>query len=182
MTYRRILLTATMVGLLPAAAALAQATNPTGSTTPPPADSTVLVPATAAPSTITVTGQVVSTTSTEVVMQTDAGQRLTLATDSATSMPALTAGDRVSARYSTLLNGSYHAEGIALSTTGASSAASDSYATSPSTSSSATTDTRPSASKKASMPKTASSLPLVTLIGLIAGLGAAALHRKQRNA
>ena len=94
MTYRRLLLTATLVGLLPAAAALAQTSNPTDSTTPPPADSTAPVASTTAPSTITVTGKVISTTSTEVVVQTDAGQRLTLATDTATSMPTLARATR----------------------------------------------------------------------------------------
>ena len=172
MTYRRILLTAMVAGLLPAAAALAQTTNPAYPTNPPANSAAPM--ATTAPAgqmPATVTGKVISSTSVETVVETDSGQRLSLATDTATSMPTLSTGDRVNVRYSTTLNGSYHAENISLSTT----TPSDHTISTPPV---AVVTTTPRAPVKTSLPKTAGSLPLVTLIGALAGLGAAALHRK----
>lgn len=64
--------------------------------------------------TVMVTGTVVSSTSSEVVIDTDTGARLTFAVDDTTTRPtSLTAGERVHVQYHALSGGKYHAADIA---------------------------------------------------------------------
>lgn len=115
--------------------------------TPAPEATTALA---ASDSEISVSGEVVSSTSTELVIDSDAGERMTFALDPETSeVASFTAGERVTVRYRTSSSGTvYQAASIAV---------------------------EPPAEVE-SLPATASSLPLIGLLGLLALGGAAALR------
>ena len=134
-------------------------------------------------------GKVVSTSASALVILTDAGTRQTFNLDAATAEPAsLAAGDRVTVRYSTLTGGGNHADAVTL-------AAAPSTAPAPSTLTTTQTTTTTSASSapaaeplpadatapSTALPRTASSLPLILLVGTLAALIAFGVHLSRRE-
>jgi len=125
------------------------------------------VPAATAPlartnSDISVTGKVISSTSTELVMDNDAGQRMTFVLDPQTSSPtAFTVGARVTVLYHTQSGGTaYQAASISVLPPAA-IAPQVAEVTTPAT---------------PRLPRTASGLPLLGLLGLFAASGALAVR------
>ena len=121
--------------------------------TPEPEATTALA---SSDSEISVSGEVVSSTSTELVIDSDAGERMTIALDPDTSeVASITAGERVTVRYRTSSSGTVHqVASIAVEP--------------PAEVDEETTFDR--------LPATASSLPLLGLLGFLALGGAAALR------
>ena len=141
-------------------------------------------PATGAASTSTATaslksadGKVISTSASSLVILTDAGNRLTFNLDAATAEPAsLAAGDRVTVRYSELAASGNHADSVTLAAAPPSAAVAETTlpsATTPPTAEAATT-AAPEASPD--LPRTASRLPLILLVGTLAALVAYGVH------
>ena len=142
----------------------------------------------------TITGTVVSSSSTSLVIDTDTGTRQTFMVDAQSSLPTgLTPGTRISVDYHSLPGGQFHAakaatlgaapsqpttEARPLDTTAAPATTSSNM---PQTSSSMpATDTssdKTPTKRTRKMPATASPLPLVGLIGLASLVGATALRR-----
>lgn len=121
------------------------------------------VPATTAlaesSSDISVSGKVVSSTSTELVIDTDAGKRMTFALDPATTPAATTfkAGERVTVQYHSNSGGTvYQAASIAVQPVGVEHR-----------------EPQATTTKSDSLPRTASTLPWIGLLGLLAVSGAA---------
>jgi hypothetical protein len=110
----------------------------------------------------TVSGTVVSATSTQLVINTDAGTRMTFALDP-TSTTRFTAGERVTVEYHTETGGTVH-QAVRV-------AAAQPAAVTPR----AATDSR-DFDDRSSLPATAGSLPLIGLLGLLAVGGAVAVR------
>jgi hypothetical protein len=139
----------------------------TGAVAAQMADTTTPAPAALASSNseISVSGTVVSSTGTELVIDTDAGQRMTFALDAKTT-PAttFTAGERVTVDYHTLSGGTvYHAATIALMPQAEVEPPADEV-------------DQVDEPESETLPNTASSLPLVGLLGLLALGGAVAVR------
>jgi len=149
MKWRTLLLTCALVfGITGVAAAQTADT-----TTPAPEATTALA---TSDSEISVSGEVVSSTSTELVIDSDAGERMTFALDPETSeVASFTAGERVTVRYRTSSSGTVH------------QAASIAVEPPAEVDEETTLD---------SLPATASSLPLIGLLGFLALGGAVALR------
>lgn len=146
---RTLLLTCAFM-LAIAGAAVAQTAD---TVTPAPAAPTALATSTTE---LSVSGKVVSSTATELVIDSDAGQRMTFALDGDTTpATSFTAGERVTVQYHTLSGGTvYHAATIALLPED---------------------KVEPPVAEVAeldSLPNTASGLPLLGLLGLLAVGGA----------
>ncbi len=134
----------------------------------PPANADNATASTASASLQSVDGKVLSTSATRLVIATDAGNRLTFDLDAATATPAsLAAGDRVSVRYSALA-GANHADAVTLAAAAPSATAA--------TNSSAVEPSAATAATPGDLPRTASSLPLVLLVGTLAALVAYGVH------
>lgn len=135
---------------------------------------------TASASLQSVDGKVVSTSASSLVIQTDAGNRLTFNLDSTTAEPAsLAAGDRVSVRYSTPAGGGNHADAVTLAAAPPSATADTSTRTTTATTTAATPAPESSATTAtpaSGLPKTASRLPLILLVGTLAALVAYGIH------
>ncbi len=170
-----ITVAALALGLL-AVAASAQ----TGSSSYPPATtstapSSMATSADSSATALTVNGKVISSSPTSLVVQTDAGTRLTLVVDSvSTQPPVLAMGDHVTLRY-TAVGGAYHADSVVLlpnpvaSNTMATPPVADTTYSNDANSASSTSAAAPRSTK---LPKTASHLPLVLVMGAItAALG-----------
>lgn len=140
MKWRTLLLTCALVFGI-AGVAAAQTADPV---TPAPEATTALA---TSESQISVSGEVVSTTSTELVIDTDAGERMTFALDPETSdVSTFTVGERVTVRYRSSSSGTViQAASVAVE-------------------------------PPDRLPATATSLPLIGLLGLLALGGAAALR------
>jgi len=112
---------------------------------------------------ISVSGEVVSSTATELVIDSDAGQRMTFALDSETSpTTSFTAGERVTVQYHTLSGGTvYQAASIVVEPPAEVEQPPVDEMTTP-------------ASPR--LPETASGLPLIGLLGLLAAGGAVAVR------
>jgi len=130
----------------------------------------------------TVTGSVVSSSPTQVVVKTDDGRQLTFTVDTQSSVPAdLAAGNAVTVAYHDMGGGTLHLARVTTSAAG----------TLPSTTTGSTTTAPPepmperttepaSARGTKRMPATASPLPLIGLAGLLsltAGLGLRAVRQ-----
>jgi hypothetical protein len=131
-----------------------------------PLDTSKPAPAASAPlanssSEIWVSGKVVSATSTELVIDTDSGQYMTFALDSATTRAtSFTAGERVRVNYHSSSGGTVNrAASIAIE---------------PPTEVEPQDDVTTSTSER--LPETASVLPLILLLGLLALSGAVAVR------
>jgi hypothetical protein len=152
----RILMSTCAFVLLIAGAVAAQQLD---TTKPAPQASTALANSS---SDISVSGKVVSSTRTELVIETDAGQRMTFALDPAiTPATTFTAGERVAVKYHSSGGGTvYQASGITVEP--------------------ATELEQPAGqvttSDSDSLPETASALPLIVLLGLLAMFGALAVR------
>lgn len=121
------------------------------------------VPATTAlaesSSDISVSGKVVSSTSTELVIDTEAGKRMTFALDPATTPASTTfkAGERVTVQYHSNSGGTvYQAASVAVEPAGVEHR-----------------EHQVTTAKSESLPRTASTLPWIGLLGLLAVSGAA---------
>ena len=134
------------------------------------------------------TGKVISATPSSVVIETAAGERLTLSTDSTTNRAsALAVGDSVVVRYHDM-NGTLHAASITRSTPTAAnppaygSTASTPAPTSTSSDSARAQDTLQSdVASERSLPDTASPLPLLALSGSLAAFLGLAARRLRRQ-
>jgi hypothetical protein len=144
----------------------------------------------------TISGKVISSSSTSLVIETDTGTRQTFVVDAQSNLPsALTPGSRISVDYHTLSGGTYHAARATTLSAAAAPAQPTTEArpveptttpdttpapvdTTPDTSSTmgTTTDTDTSKTTRR-MPATASPLPLVGLVGLASLAAGAALRR-----
>lgn len=151
MKWTTLLLTFTLALVFGTAGLAAAQTADT--VTPAPEATTALA---TSDSEISVSGEVISSTSTELVIDSDAGERMTFALDPETSdVATFTAGERVTVRYQTSSSGTVHqAASIAVEP--------------PAEVEAETTLDR--------LPATASRLPLLGLLGFLALGGAAALR------
>lgn len=124
---------------------------------------------------LTVTGTVVSSSSTQVVIKTDDGRQMTFAVDAQSTVPAgLAAGNPVTVSYHDMGGGTFHAASVTVSSAGMPSSATAPAAQEPMERAGAKTRTT------RRMPSTASPLPLIGLAGLLsltAGLGLRAVRR-----
>lgn len=124
-------------------------------------------------STSTISGTLVASTDSSLVVRSDAGVESTYTVDSSTVLPAsLTPGDRVSVDYHMLDGGAYHASRV--------TNLAGSGSTAPAPASASGTD--PSGSS-AELPRTASPLPLFAVMGVLAigaALGVRAIFRRMR--
>jgi hypothetical protein len=121
-------------------------------------------------------GKVISTSASSLVIETDAGNRLTFNLDATTAEPAsLAAGDRVTVRYSELVASGNHADSVTLAAAPPSAVA---EATLPSPAPAPAADAAvPAAPTSTSdLPRTASRLPLILLVGTLAALVAYGVH------
>jgi hypothetical protein len=159
---------ASLVAFLLGAAVYAQtSTDPTSSDMSQPA---------ATASMLTIDGKVVTTSASSLVIETDAGKRLTFNIDSATAQPAsLAAGDRVTVRYSAV-SGTNHAENVALAAAAPITTAETAPPPAPPADTSAPATTATTSTRTTALPKTASPLPLVLLVGTLAALVAFGVH------
>ena len=119
---------------------------------------------------IDVSGKVISSTPSTLVIETDAGEQMTFLVDSGSDIPAtMTPGDRVNIAYSTNDVGKYHATTVTM-TSARSTDRSVTY-----TESDRNADrSRTAMNDDDHLPRTASPLPLIALIGALsvgAGLG-----------
>ena len=153
MKLRTLTLTCAFVSAI-AGVAAAQPLN----TTEKPAETTALANSA---SDISVSGEVVSSISTELVVDTDAGSRMTFALDpKATPASSFTAGQRVTVKYHSASGGTvYQAASIAVE---------------PPTEVERPDDVTTSSSDR--LPDTASALPLIALLGLLAAGSAVAIR------
>lgn len=116
-----------------------------------------------ASSEISVSGKVVSSSSTELVIDSDAGQRMTFALDPDTTTPTtFTAGERVAVRYHSSSGGTVHQAA--------------SIAVEPPTEVRSRPNELRTSSTSPRLPDTASGLPLIGLLGLLAVSGAVAVR------
>jgi len=159
MMYRTLLLTSALV-LTIAGAAAAQTTDTTKPATPVTADLA------ATTSEVSVSGKVVTSSNTELVMDSDAGQRMTFALDPKIVPATFTVGQRVTVQYHTLSGGTaYQASTIALDPQAK-------VETQAKVEPQVDETTAPASHK---LPRTASNLPLIGLLGLLAVGGAVAV-------
>ncbi|PYQ16965.1 MAG: hypothetical protein DMF80_03000 [Acidobacteria bacterium] len=151
----------------------------------------------------TVSGKVVSSTSDQLVIQTDEGRQMTFKVDTQSTVPsALQAGNRVSVNYHELAGGNYHAASVSTTDMGTGATNPNPAYANPNANPnanpaypSANTGTTPSTAQEPMreetgtkarrgtrrMPATASPLPLMGLAGLFAlsaGLGVGIWRRK----
>lgn len=123
--------------------------------------------------TILVKGTVVSSTSSEVVIDTDTGARLTFAVDDTTTLPtSLTAGERVHVHYHALSGGKYHAADIAAAAFAEELDEVD-----------VTADAQrrdPGDLRREPLPATASPLALIGLLGLVTASGGLLIRAARR--
>src|SRR5436190_6375381 len=173
-----LMLAAGVIGVLMAGALFAD--TPTPATENAPAS-------TASASLQSIDGKVVSTSASSLVILTDAGTRETFNLDSATAEPAaLAAGDRVTVRYSTLTGGGNHADAVTLAAAAPPTAIATTTQTA--TRESAPTPAEPlptdATEPSTNLPRTASPLPLMLLVGTLAALVAFGVHlsRQERGA
>jgi len=109
----------------------------------------------------TISGTVVSSTSTELVIETETGSRMTFAVDAGTTWVSRPlAGDKVSVKYHVLSDGSYHAADVSH------------LASSPPSSSSRYSE---------SLPQTATPLHLIGLGGFVSLVSAGAIWARSRR-
>lgn len=123
---------------------------------------------------MSVSGAVITSNSTELVVNSDAGQRMTFVLDDKTNPSrSFNTGERVSVRYHAMTSGtSFHAAGVALEpmakvetqgqTTGSARVEPPSYGT--------------ASAEPSRLPDTASSFPLLALLGFVALSGAVLLR------
>ena len=141
-------------------------------------------PATNAASTSTATaslksadGKVISTSASSLVIETDGGDRLTFNLDAATAEPAsLAAGDRVTVRYSQLAASGNHADSVTLAAAPPSTAMAQSTMPSPTPAPPAAETAAAAPEPSSGLPRTASRLPLILLVGTLAALVAYGVH------
>ena len=136
----------------------------------------------------TTSGTVVSSSATQLVIQTADGKQMTFAVDSNTTAPGtLQQGSTVTVRYHDM-NGTFHAANVSAGTgsTATTPAATDTRTPAlpetPATTSTTRTPARDQDTGASGLPATASPLPLMGLSGLLAlagGLGARALRRRK---
>lgn len=124
-----------------------------------------------------VDGKVISSSASSLVVETDAGKRLTFDVDSASAQPAsLAAGDRVTVRYRSTA-GIQHADDVTLAAAAPIAATASTSSTSPPASATESTAAAPSTTADAAgLPRTASPLPLILLVGTLAALVAFGVH------
>ncbi len=156
-------------------------------------------------STLSVSGKVISWSSSSLVLQTDKDIRMTFALDAQTTKPASDPkpGDVVTVDYHTLANGTFHAAEVELggsmtSTSSTTTTSESGYGTEPTATTTTTTtetetetettstaatdlDDPDDMSASSELPQTASPFALVGLIGLLALAGAAGLHVARRS-
>jgi len=130
----------------------------------------------------TVTGTVVSSTPSQVVVKADDGRELTFAVDAQSVVPAgLAANNAVTVTYHDMGGGTLHAARVTSSAADTMPNTTAPSTTEPSTTTTTgTTTTAAPAPKPHRMPATASPLPLIGLAGLMsltAGLGLRAVRR-----
>lgn len=176
MQYRTFLLTVVFALTLTGAAVADNMPATAGS------NATASGPATAPAGSMTQTGEVISSTSTELVIRTSAGDRKVYTVDAMT-VPAnsFNVGDRVTVSYNSLAGGGYHAANVNLDTAVSADLEADKMSTTSTYNSTTTTTTgtstydanasQQSASLDARLPDTASNLPLIGLLGLLALAG-----------
>ncbi len=141
---------------------------------------------------VTVTGTVVSSSPTQVVIKTDDGRQMTFNVDAQSTVPAgLAAGNPVTVSYHDMGGGTLHAATVTVSSAGTPSTTTNPPATTNDTYANTTRTTAPAAPEPMEsagaktrttrrMPSTASPLPLIGLAGLLsltAGLGLRAVRR-----
>jgi len=141
---------------------------------------------------LTVTGTVVSSSPTQVVIKTDDGRQMTFNVDAQSTVPAgLAAGKPVTVSYHDMGGGTLHAATVTVSSAGTPSTTTNPPATTNDTYANTTRTTAPAAQEPMEsagaktrttrrMPSTASPLPLIGLAGLLsltAGLGLRAVRR-----
>jgi len=141
---------------------------------------------------LTVTGTVVSSSPTQVVIKTDDGRQMTFNVDAQSTVPAgLAAGKPVTVSYHDMGGGTLHAATVTVSSAGTPSTTTNPPATTNDTYANTTRATAPAAQEPMEsagaktrttrrMPSTASPLPLIGLAGLLsltAGLGLRAVRR-----
>ncbi|PYQ01918.1 MAG: hypothetical protein DMF82_17985 [Acidobacteria bacterium] len=141
---------------------------------------------------LTVSGTVVSSSPTQVVIKTDDGRQMTFAVDAQSTVPAgLAQGNPVTVSYHEMGGGTFHAASVTVSSAGMPSTTANPPSTDTSTYANTTRTTAPAAQEPMEsagaktrttrrMPSTASPLPLIGLAGLLslsAGLGLRALRR-----
>jgi len=116
-----------------------------------------------------VSGTVVSSSSSSLVIKTDSGSRMTFQVDTSSNLPVgIAAGDRVSLDYESLAGGKYHVSRVSSeSTTMPSGSERYGKTETPSTETSGAAGEKPE-----KLPRTASPLPLIALIGSLS-VGAA---------
>ena len=185
-----ITVAALALGLL-AVAASAQS----GSSSYPPATSST-APSSMASSTdssataLTVNGKIISSSPTSLVVQTDAGTRLTLVVDSvSTQPPALAMGDHVTLRY-TAVGGAYHADSVALlpNPVASNTMTSNTMTTPPvadttyNNDANSASSTSTATTRRGKLPKTASHMPLVLVMGAITAALGYGLHLTRSQA
>lgn len=165
--------------------AVAQSDYDPANTAPTPvvAPSDSPQPRTLAPSTGTVTGAVVTTTGSTVILRTQDGQQMSFVVDSTSKLPTnMATGDRVTVEYDTVAGG-HHAKIVTVQTSAPPPEANPTPATTTTNPARTTTTTPPPVNttdtvnptgdtpyeegKAPPMPKTASYLPLIFLVGMV---------------
>jgi hypothetical protein len=163
MKWRTFILTCAFTSAIAGVAAAQTADKPKD-----PATTTALA---AASTDISVSGKVVSSTSTELVINTDAGRPMTFQLDPKTHPAAsFTVGERVTVQYHSLSGGTvYQAASIALDPQAKVAARYDDPAEPANTE---PRDYEADTSTRSRLPATASVLPMIGLLGLLAVSGA----------
>jgi hypothetical protein len=143
---------------------------------------TASAPATAPAGAMTQSGEVISSSANELVIRTSAGDRKVYTVDAMT-VPAtpFNVGDRVTVSYNSLAGGGYHASNVTLDTAASADLEDDTMSNTTTYNSTTTTTTgtstydanasQQSSSLDARLPDTASNLPLIGLLGLLALAG-----------
>jgi len=137
---------------------------------------------------INASGTVVSSSGSQLVIKTESGNRMTFVVDSASSLPVgVAAGDRVTVEYHTLAGGKYHAARVStVSVDMPPSTDSDRYDTG-TTTGTGTVNPDPSRTYNDNdrvddtLPRTASPLPLIALIGALSAGAAVGLRLFARS-
>jgi hypothetical protein len=137
-----------------------------------------------------VTGKVISSTPTQLVLEDEAGARTTFVVDASVVPSTVMVGDRISVSYQSQAGGSFRATNVAIATLASNEAmpandpaypstapASPTY---PSTTSSLDTTTTDTSADNDALPATASKQPLILLLGLLA-VGGFALRMVTRS-